>query len=52
MVDPKDDDPEHSGGGGENHNGGVIDAEDWRVVSGRDTTGHCHQEHLARTSHD
>ena len=52
MVDPQDDDPEDGGGRGEDHHSGVVDAEDGRVVSGRDPTGDRHQEDLDSQCYD
>ena len=44
-MDSEDDDTKDGGARGEDHHGGVVDAEDGRVVSRRDPAGDRHQEH-------
>ena len=45
MVDSEDDDTKDGGARGEDHDGGVVDAEDGRVVCRGDPAGDRHQEH-------
>ena len=44
-MDSEDDDTKDGGARGEDHHGGVVDAEYGRVVSRRDPAGDRHQEH-------
>ena len=44
MVDPEYQDPGDGGGRGEDHDGGVVHADDRGLVSGRQALHHRHQE--------
>ena len=45
VVDPQYQDARHGGGRGEDHDGGVVHADDRGLVGGREALHHRHQEH-------